>query len=141
MRNLFRRRLPVTGLFSGHYVDVRAMYLQLFDTIPSIGFVGEIDLTQAYAHIERGQGPIIENVLQHRYYDHDEGRVLFNNTVFVLQGQRIIELANSACHVLHTADHFRWANDLITDLAAMRVVVPSQAPAPVIGFARQMVEN
>lgn len=135
---LFNRRLPVTeALFDGHYINMKMFYISEFDRMPCISFVGEIDLTKAFAYISEHYRTEIVHVYQHAYFDHAGQAVMFNNTVFVLRQQRMIELAGHYCQVAHTENQYGWANHLLEalkDFRVMPVIMPE--PATVIGFAR-----
>lgn len=138
-RKILRRRLPITeALFEGHYIHLKMYYVARFNRLPCISFVGEIDLTQAFAYISEQYRTEIVSVYQHAYFDHEAQSVLFNNTVFVLRHRRMIELAGHYCQIAHTESHFAWANQLMSALKEFRVMpVRDEAPAKVIGFARQ----
>jgi len=132
-----RKVVDPMALFSGHFVEVKAFYAVQFDAVPCVTFIGELDVTKAYALVnEQLKGEVI-SVYQHTYFDHSEQQLFFNNTIFVLRGSRMIELGNNYCQVLHTTNQYAWANQLIKDLAAFRIVNKE----PAIGFARQSNMN
>jgi hypothetical protein len=79
----------------------------------------------------------IVTTYQHSYFDHNEQKMFFNNTIYVLSNQRMIELGNNWCQVLHTQHQYNWANSLIESLAPFRIVNHE----PVIGFARHSTAN
>ena len=120
------------GLFSGHYVDVKTLYVSVFRTIPCIAFVGELDTNKAFDWINARYGAESEGIFQHVYFDYDEGKLLFNNTIFVLSRKRIIELGGGYCHILHTPSQYDWAQKLTGQLADFRV---KKTEARTIGFA------
>ena len=132
-----RKVTEVIGLFNGHFVEVKALYVVQFDAVASVCFIGELDVSKAFAFINANYKLDIVTVYQHSYFDHGEQGFLFNNTIFVLRDKRMIELGNNYCQVLHTPDQYNWANTLVKQLAQFRVV---QAEAQ-IGFARQTAMN
>ncbi len=138
MRNLFNRRGSVTAtLFTGHFVDVKGMYFLRYGRIPCVCFVGELDVTRAFAHIET----ILKNetvaVYQHAFFNHEKAELFFNNTVFVLKGRRMIELADNYCQVLHTIHQYKWAHQLILDLGTSFRLAPVEEKTRIIGFVRK----
>ena len=142
---LFARRMnDAAALFNGHYIDVKAFYVIRFDQMPCVSFIGEMDATRVFAYLNEVNKSEIVNVFQHSYFDHAEQKMLFNNTVFVLTDNRMIEVAGNYCQVLHSDRAYGWANALLEALRAFR---EEQMPEPVtevrtvIGFARQETLN
>ena len=135
---LFRRKIRDTiGLFNGHFVEAKAFYALEFDTICCVTFIGEIDTSKAFAHINESLSADMGHVYQHAYYDHAERKMFFNNTLFVLSHERMIELGNNWCQVLHTPAQHGWANSLIEQLAVFKI----KNVEPVIGFTMQAATN
>jgi hypothetical protein len=131
---LFRRKINDTlGLFNGHFLEAKAFYALEFDAVGSVSFIGDIDTGKAFVLINELLQDEIVATYQHSYFDHNEQRMFFNNTLFVLTNRRMIELGNNWCQLLHTQHQYGWANDLIKRLSAYRIVNNE----PVIGFARQ----
>ena len=59
----FLNRLnATTGLFNGHYVDAKALYVLRFKEIPSVTFVGELDITKAFDYILENLGTKITTI-------------------------------------------------------------------------------
>ena len=143
LRRLFTRRIHDTvALFSGHFVEVKALYVVTFDRVPCLSFIGELDVTQAFAFINEQYQREIVNVYQHSYFDHAEQKVFFNNTLFVLAENRMIELGTDYAQILHTDRQYGWANGLLQSLSAFRrAPEPVQEVRTVIGFARQETLN
>jgi hypothetical protein len=132
-----RKFRNVNGLFNGHFMDVKAMYVLEFDRLPCVAFIGELDTTKAYAYIREEFKFNIRRAFQHTYYDHAEGKMFFNNTIFVLDVWRMIELENDYCHVLHATTQYAWAYALITKMAEFKKANDDK----VIGFTRQARMN
>lgn len=139
-RLLFGRKIKEAGaLLQGHYFEVKAWYLQKFDRMPCVSFIGELDTTKVYAYINERFTDEIVAVYQHAYFEHDEKKMYFNNTVFILTNNRMLELGSNYCQVLHTNKQYTWANELIRSLAAFRMVAEKERT--MIGFARQTTAN
>ena len=134
---LFRKFKDVIGLFNGYFIEVKALYVLEFDTVSCVSFIGEVDVTQAFALISERLKNEIVTVYQRAYFDHKEKKMFFNNTIFVLTNKRMIELGNNWCQLLHTPGQHGWANAVIKELSQFRVVNDEA----VIGFTRQAVAN
>jgi hypothetical protein len=140
MNRIWRSRLNTEGLFNGHYVDVRALYVQWYHALPCVLFIGDLDISRAYQLISASQIPEVQEVYQHSWFSHDDQDTLFNTTVLRLQHRRLVELTANYCYVLHTPAQYTWAKNLASALAEFRVI---QAPrqVQVMGFARQQEMN
>lgn len=138
----YRRKYDVQGLFSDHFIEVKAFYILHFNRIPCLSFIGELDITPAFAFLTQHLKQEAVNLLQHSYYDHIEAQMFFNNSIFVLKDYRMIEVAGNYCQVLHTAHQYDWAVNTLKDLAQFsKQPLAAEVPATVIGFARQTTLN
>ena len=135
-KNRKRKMADTIGLFNGHYIDVRVFYVMHFDAMPCINFVGELDNSKAFQFINEAFGAELKSIFQHSYFDHNEGSVFFNNTIFVLTDKRMVELGNNYCQILFSADHYSWAAKLMKEVSAFRI-----QNEPSIGFVRQANVN
>ena len=142
MRIFNRRVINADAIFRDHYIDVKAFYVHEFNIIPCIAFIGELNITEAFAHITDVYRQNSITTFQHTYFDHEAGKMFFNNTIFVLDYERMIELSGNYCQVLYRSDQHAWAVALLKQLAAYRIeaTVPA-APATIVGFARQTTMN
>jgi hypothetical protein len=141
MKLNFTRRIKVTDpLFNGHFIDVKTFYVLQFDKVPCVCFIGNIDVTKAYDHIREVFNYEIVFVYQHAYFDHDEQKTFFNNTVFVLTRNRMIELAKGYVQILYTPTDYRWTNQLMEALAGF-MIAETPVQTQVVGFARQPAMN
>lgn len=137
LSRLFRKIRNVIGLFNGYFIEAKALYALEFDAVSCVSFIGEVDTTKAFALFNEKLKNDIVTVYQHSYFDHNEKKMFFNNTIFVLTNNRMVELGNNWCQFLHTPEQHGWANALIEELSQFRIVNNE----PVIGFARQAVAN
>src|SRR5436190_24172319 len=68
MKLNFLRRIKILDLlFNGHFIEVKTFYVLQFDRVPCLCFVGNVDVTRAYAHIGEGLKYEIVSVYQHAY--------------------------------------------------------------------------
>ncbi|RYD90702.1 MAG: hypothetical protein EOP50_15545 [Sphingobacteriales bacterium] len=119
------------GLFNGPFFDVRTLFVLLFDRMPSVSGVGEIDGGRAYAHLREVAGTRIVHTWQHSYFDRDEGGIRFNVTIVQLASGLLVEIGPTYAEVLHDG-RFDEANALVTELAGFR----DRPKETTIGFAR-----
>ena len=132
------------GLFNGHFVDVKAFYAFKFNAIPCITFIGDIDITKAFAFVKDTYKADIKATYQHSYFNHDDKNVYFNNTFIVLSFERMIEIADNYCQLLHTTNQYTWARRLVNELAQFKIernAAPVFRHTPVVGFAKEAEMN
>ena len=143
LRRIFNRMRNVNpGLFTDPFVDVKVFYVGHNGRMPSVTFIGELDITASFAFLRQHLEREIITILQHSFYDHTEQKMFFTNSIFVLSDNRMIEVAGNYCQVLHTANQHNWADALVKELAQFRAhTKPDDAPATIIGFARQTTLN
>ena len=137
--NFFKTRLTaVNNLFMGHYVDPKVFYTVLFNRVSTITFIGELDTSKAFHFILAMNGSQVKAIYQHNYFDHDKADFFFNNTLFVLNNKRMIELGNNYCQVLHTKDQNSWGQTVIKELSVFHATNETNR---LIGFARNSTTN
>jgi hypothetical protein len=136
----FRKRVTdMNAMFNGHYIDVKAFYAWQFNRLPCIQFIGELDVSKAFNHISAIHAVSIVNIYQHSWYNHAEQKMQFNNTIFVLTNDRMIELANDYCVILFAPHQYAWAKQMINEMTDFRTV--PHGTVRVMGFAREPAAN
>jgi hypothetical protein len=143
LRKIFKSgQYDVQGLFSDHFLEVKVFYTAHYNRVPCVSFIGELDITPAFAFLRQHLEQEAVNILQHSFYDHAEGKMFFNNSIFILKDYRMVEIAGNYCQVLHTAHQYNWAVKMLKELAQFRIApLVTEVPATVIGFARQTTLN
>jgi len=141
MFRFFRKEVRgLDNMFTGHFIEVKTFYAWQFNRLPCVNFIGEIDISKAFNHINERYKYQIVNIYQHAWYKHEEEKMLFNNSIFVLRDDRMIELANDYCMVLFTPNQYSWARQVLMDLVDFKITAAAPA-ARVMGFAREPEAN
>ena len=91
---MFRRFIPNRivnweRLFEDHFVNVKVLFAMRFNAIPSITYIGELEITKAFSFLKERYRNEVLYILQHSYFDHDKGELFCNNTVFVSPAWRL----------------------------------------------------
>ena len=143
MFGFFNRLKATTGLFNGHYIDAKTLFVLKFNEIPSVTFIGELDVTKAFDYMLENLETKLVAVYRHSFFNHTDNSVYFNNAIFVLTNKRIIEVADNYCQLLYTADNYVWADQFAADLAQFRNEKDFAAYThiPVVGFAKATEMN
>ena len=140
--NFTRRIKNVPPLFSGCYIDAKALYVLYFDRIPCVCFIGSAEANRAVDYITEKFRAEIVAVYQHTYFEYDKQETLFNNTLFVLTGNRIVEVAIGYVHVLYEPKTLDEVTELMKALTEFKTVaaIPTYQ-TKVVGFARESEMN
>lgn len=136
-----RRAATAGSLFNSHFLDVKVFYIVEFNRVPSVQFIGDLNVTEAYQYILETYKNDISGTYQHCYFDQAQQKNFFNTTVFVLNGDRLIELGNNYCHLLYGPESYAWTDRLVKKLAEFCISNQSSNHVQVLGFARQPEMN
>ena len=144
--NLFRKYLKarmrnVNALFNGHYVGVGPLYAVLFDQIPNMIFIPELDTTRVFAYMESNHKAEVLRIYQHGYFNHNDKQAYFNNTILIMKEKRIVELTDTYAQILYQPKDFNWANEMTRELVEYRVAPEPAKENRIIGFARDNNAN
>jgi hypothetical protein len=141
----FLKKIYIKGeIFNGHFVEVKAFYVAKFNKVPCVTFVGELDVTKAFAFVKETYDTHITATYQHAYFNHADKQLYFNNTIIVLDFERMLEIADNYCQVLHTADQYAWVTAFAIDLAQFKAAQDNATAyrhTHVVGFAKEMKLN
>lgn len=140
-----RRVAHIASLMSQYFLDSRAVYMHLFDELPCLSVITQIDSTQALTLIEQLHPGAVGRVWQHNAFDHDDQRMNFHVSIIELSNRRLVEVGASYVELLHTPAQYDWAREVMSELSRVRLVpevaVSIAAPTTVRGFARGFYEN
>ena len=141
----FFKKIHIKGeIFNGHFIDVKAFFVARFNEIPSITFIGELDVTKAFDFITAELGTKIVAVHRHSFFNHADKNTYFNNAILVLTDKRMIEVADNFCQLLYTIDNYVWADQFAVKLAAFKAennAATSYTHTHVVGFAKATEMN
>ncbi len=129
----------MNGMFNGHYIEIKAFYAWQFNKMPCVHFIGELDITKAFAYINEQYKHSITETFQHCWYDHKEKKMLFNDSILVLKNDRMIAVGADHCHILFSPAQYAWAAEVIKALAAFKIAEVKEVR--IMGFARQPEPN
>ena len=111
-----RKKLPAASLFDDSYIDANSLYLNRFNSLPSISFVRSLDSTRAFEWVKAEFDGKITALYQRNYYDWDEKKQLFYRTLFELNNRIIIELSQSYAQVLYNQNQCEEAGRILSAL-------------------------
>lgn len=95
-----QRTIDATSLFAQRFLDSKALYLYHFNSLPSLHFVNNLDGVKAYRAFKETFSELIVSEYQYRWFRKEKKRYEFDETVFVLNNNCIVEI-DSYCQILH----------------------------------------
>jgi len=138
--NLFKTKVSkVNTLFLAHYVDVKVFYTMQFNKVPCISFIPELDTSKVFEYVDNKYRDQITCIYQHNFFDHAEQKLFFNNCIFVLKDNCMIEACNNFCQVLYTNKQYAWAQNIMKEFAKFRL--NQSVNEKLIGLARNYNMN
>jgi hypothetical protein len=113
--------------FENNYIEVKAFYVQEYNTIPCISFINNLDTTKAFAYINSGLAGKVLATYQRNYYSWQHQQLEFSHTLFKLANNVMIELGDDYAELLFADNNYGYANNVIEVFAAMKAAEKEQA--------------
>lgn len=115
------KRKSNISFFKHEYIESKGFYAYLFNKVPVVSFISDVDITAAYTFISNNRKADIVNIYQHLNYNRKEGRQEFSRTFFEMKNNMLIELGNNYAEVLYNPGSYDEAGDLVTALSQMKM--------------------
>jgi hypothetical protein len=93
--------LPVNQLFSGNYLESKALYLHRFNQIPDYHYMSGIEGEKACLAFRAKYASLVRDQHQYKWFHKQEKKYTFSVCVLELQNQCLIEFGESYCEILH----------------------------------------
>jgi hypothetical protein len=101
MNNLeSQKTIDVNSVFGKRFLNNRSLYLQRFNRLPSVHFMDNIEGEKAYHLFKDTFAHLVESEYQYRWFEKKHSKYMFDETIFILKNNCIIELDNY-CEILH----------------------------------------
>ncbi len=109
------------NLFAHDYVESRAFYMHLYNTVPVVSFIHGVDVTAAYKHIKDRYKYNIVNIYQNLRYNREHKQQEFTRTFFELNNRMLVELGTDYAEVLYDTGQYDEVTEIVTALAEMKM--------------------
>ena len=118
MENLIAQKVINTNnLFDYRFLDANVLYLYYFNQLPSVNFISHVDGEKLFNVLREKFSNQIKQIHQRRWYKKSRKKYEFDRTVLVFEGNRLVELGNDYCEMLHDGTTPEWVT-AITELAS-----------------------
>ena len=96
-----QKTMNAASVFSNRFLNSKSLYLYQFNALPSIHFIGSINGEKAYKAFKENFSSLIVSEHQIRCYDKKRNKYDFDNTIFILNNDCLVEFDEGWCEVLH----------------------------------------
>ena len=114
-------RAKHSNVFEHYYLDSKALYMYSFKRIPSTTYIDNVDVGKAFVHIHEMYGQLITDVHQACFFNRQENKQQFQETIFVLRNKVIVQLAPNYARVLYAPEKYGFADSLITAFSEFKL--------------------
>lgn len=108
------------GFFDNQYIESKAFFTYQFRKVPTVVYIDEVDVAQAFKYINSELKSFQLNTYQSCDYSHERNRQEFKKTIFVLNNNVIIELGTDYAEILHLPNNLVFSAELVNKLAAFK---------------------
>lgn len=95
-----QRTIDANQVFADRFLNSKSLYLYCFNRLPNLHFIDNIDGEKAYSHFKEAFADLIVSEYQYRWYRAKKKRYQFDETLFVLCNNCIVEM-KGYCEILH----------------------------------------
>lgn len=119
--NKMRRRKKNMNFFYREYIESKAFYGYLFNKVPAVSYMENVDTGQAYKYISEVMEADIINIYQYLTYSRKDKRQEFTRTFFEMKNGILVELGNTYAELLYSIDQYNGAAALVAVLSEMKM--------------------
>lgn len=112
--------LNINQVFNEQFLNVKNLYLFLFNELPSMHFRNKLDGEKGFhAFIEKYKGRIIKTH-QYRWFNYTKKKFSFSKTVVILDNHCLLEFDTSYCHFLHNNTNLEFVEEVFNLLGCFK---------------------
>ncbi len=102
--------------FSNRYLNSKALYINLFNSIPCVSFILDIKPEKALNAFKEHYSSMISSIYYYHEFTDKQKQYSFGETIIVLKNRIILVFDNNYCDILHEAETQEFATELLTFL-------------------------
>lgn len=112
--------IDTNRIFSGRYLDSRAMYMYSFNSVPCIGYVEQLDGEKAFQAVKEKYASMITSIHSYRSYRRKKMTIEFDETLIILNNKCILEFDGWYCEMLYDYSSANFIKELVEFLKAFK---------------------
>lgn len=101
MNTLQHKSFNPATIFDRSFIDLRSFYLAMFDALPNVNYIGQIDGEKLYRQLCEEHSAIIRSTHTYRWFEQTKKKYRFDRTVLVLDNHMMLECDEDHLYILH----------------------------------------
>jgi len=107
-------------LFDQYFIEARVFYMKLFNVIPCVAYIGNVDTKKIFELIQEKKYGKVKEVYQRIYHDWEGDKILFSKTIFVIENKLMIKLADDWLEIYFTTKDYTIANNMLKEFKMLK---------------------
>lgn len=112
--------IGANSLFDNRFLETKALYLYLFETLPNIKFINRVDGEKCFETFTQQLAGYIVDVHKYRWYKHEKKKFQFDKTVIILNNSCIVEFDIDYCEILHNNKQEQFIDEVTTFIMSFK---------------------
>src|SRR3978361_1988873 len=109
-----KKVIDASQVFDSRFIETKALFLYLFNILPSVNYVYSIDGEKAFTSFCVEYASEIKQVYKYRWFKQEKKKFEFDKTVVVLRNNCLIEFSANYFELLHNGQQQRFTDHLVT---------------------------
>ena len=113
MENLYTQKVAnATDVFDDTYLNAKGLYLHVFNQLPNLAYVGQIDGEKAFEVFKEKFKDKIRAIYRNEWYEQKKKQYRFNAILVVLRNRCVVEFATSWCDIWYDDQHPEFLTEI-----------------------------
>lgn len=112
MSTRMNKVIGMNDLFDGDYLNTKILYLQTFNTVPSVNFINRVNGEKAFALFKEKYAALIKDIHGYRWFRQESKKYQFDETVIILKNETIVAFDEHYCEILHNRKSDAFVQEL-----------------------------
>jgi len=104
--------ININQVFNEQFLNVKNLYLYLFNELPSMHFRNKLDGEKAFHAFTDKYRDRIMKTHHYRWFDHPKKKFHFSKTVVILDNHCLLEFDSSYCQLLHNNRNMEFVEEV-----------------------------
>ena len=103
------------AIFDQYFIDPKNLYTKVFKTVPCIAYISNVDTKKIFELINSNTYSTVKDVYQRIYHDWDDDKILFSNTIFILEKKMIVKLCDEWLEIYFNTKNYNTARKMLNE--------------------------
>jgi hypothetical protein len=107
-------------LFDQYFIEPKNFYVKLFNTVPCVAYIGNVDTKEIFELINSAKYGKVEDVYQRIYHDWEDDRICFSKAIFIIENELMVKLDDDWLEIYFTTNDFTMANKMLSEFKTLK---------------------